>query len=171
MKSYIFRHDIGQAHMRFHLLPLLTLLLCTITELNGQVQETKAIKDGTYKISYKLGSGYELTIKGDRYTRVSDSGESQKGVISIDENSFTLYPDKPKIEKKMTTSVIKINRSGTNETQLIAKNPISNLLQLPPCNWHELNRPNRKSSKFIVYSLGGIRIQCARGRISRLRNK
>ena len=157
--------------MRFNLLLLLVLLICSTAQVNGQEPENKAIRNGTYRINYKLGSTFELTIKDGRYQRLYDSGELQTGDININEDSFSLYPDEPKIETESNANKQSLDNSQTDETDLIVKNPTSNPLRLPPCNWHELNRPNKKWSKFIVCSSGGIRIQCGKGRIKRLRTE
>ena len=139
--------------MRFNLIPILFLFIFHLTtKLNGQELERTAIQDGTFRISYKLGSTYELVIKNGRYTRISESGEQQIGNIDINENSFNLYSDEHDNERVFI--------SNENDTPV----------RLPPCNWHELKRPNKKSSKFIVYSPRGIRIQCAKGRLTRLKN-
>ncbi|MEQ8715180.1 MAG: hypothetical protein RIC80_19320 [Cyclobacteriaceae bacterium] len=139
--------------MRFNLFILLVLFLCHLTtQLNGQELERKAIQNGTFEISYNLGSTYILIIEDGNYTMTSESDELQTGDIKIDEDSFTLYSDEP--EKR------RILISSENDTPV----------RLPQCNWHELNRPNKRSSKFIVYSPGGIRIQCAKGKLRRLRN-
>ena len=139
--------------MRFNLFILSVLSLCHLTtQLNGQELERKAIQSGTFEISYNLGSTYILIIEDGRYTMTSESDELQTGNINIDEDSFTLYSDEPEKGRVLITS--------ENETPV----------RLPPCNWHELKRPNKRSSKFIVYSPGGIRIQCAKGKLRRLRN-
>ncbi|NME71736.1 hypothetical protein [Flammeovirga aprica] len=154
--------------MTHKLFGILILMLTNSMLILGQINDRKVISNGIYRITYDDGEVVRLFINDSLYEMKSASQVVEKGSIDIDHQSFFLYADTEEDTTEFVFNTVKQIPVSKNGIPLEI-NVKGQALKGVGCNCYELEKPLTKSSRFVLYGNGGIRVTCRKGVITKIK--